>query len=83
MARYSACWMYFIYNTIGLHNYALSLVFFTLVYKLILLPLSIKQMKSTKLMEELSRNYKEFRNAINMTKKAPGRTNEVLSGKEL
>ena len=45
--------MYFIYNTIGLHNYALSLVFFTLVYKLILLPLSIKQMKSTKLMQEL------------------------------
>lgn len=45
--------MYFIYNTIGLHNYALSLVFFTLVYKLILLPLSIKQMKSTQLMQEL------------------------------
>ena len=62
--------MYFIYNTIGLHNYALSLVFFTLVYKLILLPLSIKQMKSTKLMESFSRNYKEFRNAINMTKKS-------------
>ncbi len=45
--------MYFIYNTIGLHNYALSLVLFTLVYKLILLPLSIKQMKSTQLMQEL------------------------------
>jgi len=45
--------MYFIYNTIGLHNYALSLVFFTIVYKLILLPLSIKQMKSAQLMQEL------------------------------
>lgn len=45
--------MYFIYNTIGLHNYALSLVFFTVVYKVILLPLSIKQMKSTQLMQEL------------------------------
>lgn len=45
--------MYFIYNTIGLHNYALSLVFFTIVYKVILLPLSIKQMKSTQLMQEL------------------------------
>lgn len=45
--------MYFIYNTIGFHNYALSLVFFTIVYKLILLPLSIKQMKSTQLMQEL------------------------------
>jgi len=45
--------MYFIYNTIGLHNYALSLVFFTIAYKLILLPLSIKQMKSAQLMQEL------------------------------
>jgi len=45
--------MYFIYNTIGFHNYALSLVFFTIAYKLILLPLSIKQMRSTQLMQEL------------------------------
>lgn len=45
--------MYFIYNTIGFHNYALSLVLFTIVYKLILLPLSIKQMKSSAKMQEL------------------------------
>jgi len=45
--------MYFIYNTIGFHNYALSLVFFTIVYKLILLPLSIKQTKSMQRMQEL------------------------------
>lgn len=45
--------MYFIYNTVGLHNYALSLVLFTLVYKLILLPLTLKQMKSTKIMQEM------------------------------
>jgi len=45
--------MYFIYNTIGLHNYALSLVFFTIVCKLILFPLSIKQLKSAKLIQEL------------------------------
>ncbi|MGI6086181.1 MAG: YidC/Oxa1 family membrane protein insertase [Acetivibrionales bacterium] len=45
--------MYFIYNTIGVQNYVLSLVFFTLVYKIILLPLTIKQMKSTQLMQEL------------------------------
>ncbi len=45
--------MYFIYNTIGFHNYVLSLVFFTIAYKLILLPLSIKQMRSTQLMQEL------------------------------
>lgn len=45
--------MYFIYNTIGFHNYALSLVFFTIVYKLILLPLSIKQTRSMQRMQEL------------------------------
>lgn len=45
--------MYFIYVTIGFHNYALSLVFFTIVYKVILLPLSIKQTKSTLKMQEL------------------------------
>lgn len=45
--------MYFIYNTVGLHNYALSLVLFTLVYKIILLPLSIKQMKASQKMQEI------------------------------
>lgn len=45
--------MYFIYNTIGFENYALSLLFFTIVYKVILLPLTMKQMKSTHKMQEL------------------------------
>ncbi len=45
--------MYFIYNTVGFHNYALSLVLFTLVYKIILLPLSINQLKSSKKMQEI------------------------------
>lgn len=45
--------MFFIYNTVGFHNYALSLIFFTIVYKLILLPLSIKQTKSSLKMQEL------------------------------
>jgi YidC/Oxa1 family membrane protein insertase len=45
--------MYFIYNTIGFHNYALSIVFFTIVYKVLLLPLTMKQMKSSAKMQEL------------------------------
>ena len=45
--------MYFIYNTVGIHNYALSLVLFTVVYKMILLPLSMKQIKSTQKMQEI------------------------------
>lgn len=45
--------MYFIYITVGFHNYAISLVLFTIVNKLILLPFSIKQMKSTQIMQEI------------------------------
>ncbi len=58
--------MYFIYNTIGFQNYALSLVLFTIVYKVILLPLSVKQMKSTQMMQEiqpeLSRIQERYKN---------------------
>ena len=58
--------MYFIYNTIGFHNYALSLLFFTIVYKLILLPLSINQIKSSQRMKEiqpeLERIQKRYKN---------------------
>ena len=58
--------MYFIYNTVGLENYALSLALFTIVYKVILLPLTMKQMKSTKRMQEmqpeLSRIQERYKN---------------------
>ncbi len=45
--------MYFIYNTVGFHNYAISIILFTIVYKLILLPLTVKQMKSSQKMQEI------------------------------
>ncbi len=45
--------LYFIYNTIAFHNYGLSLVFFTIIIKLALLPLTIKQLKSTQKMQEI------------------------------
>jgi len=45
--------MYFIYNTVGFQNYALSLLLFTIASKIILLPLSIKQIKTTQRMQEL------------------------------
>lgn len=64
--------MYFIYNTIGFHNYAISLILFTVVYKLILLPLSIKQIRSTQKMQEfqpelqrLQERYKNDREKLN------------------
>ena len=43
----------FIYNTIAFRNYGLSLVFFTIIVKLALLPLTIKQMKSTQKTQEI------------------------------
>jgi len=58
--------MYFIYNTIGFHNYALSLVFFTIVYRIVLLPFTINQMKSSQKMKEiqpeLERIQKRYKN---------------------
>lgn len=45
--------LYFIYNNIAFHNYGLSLVFFTIIIKLALLPLTIKQLKSTQKMQEI------------------------------
>ena len=52
--------MFFIYNTVGFQNYALSLLFFTIVYKLILLPLSVKQIRSTQKMQELQPELKRI-----------------------
>ena len=52
--------MMFIYNTIGFQNYAIALILFTLVYKLILLPLSIKQIKSSQKMQELQPDLKRM-----------------------
>ena len=61
--------MYFIYNTVGLHNYALSLVLFTLVYKIILLPLSVKQMKASQKCRRFSPIFRESRQDTKMIKK--------------
>lgn len=45
--------LFFIYNSVGFHSYALSLLLFTIVVKLLLLPLSIKQIKSSQRMQEI------------------------------
>lgn len=45
--------LYFIYNTIAFHNYGLSLILFTILIKAALLPLTMKQLKSTQKMQEL------------------------------
>jgi YidC/Oxa1 family membrane protein insertase len=52
--------LYFIYNTLGLHNYGLALLIFTVVIKLVLLPLTVKQYKSTARMQELQPQIQEI-----------------------
>jgi YidC/Oxa1 family membrane protein insertase len=43
----------FIYNTVAFHNYGLAILFFTFIVKLVLLPLTVKQYKSSAKMQEL------------------------------
>ncbi len=45
--------LFLIYNSIGFHSYALALLLFTIVVKLALLPLSIKQIRSSQKMQEI------------------------------
>jgi YidC/Oxa1 family membrane protein insertase len=45
--------LFFIYNTIAFKNYGLSLIMFTILIKAALLPLTIKQLKSTQKMQDI------------------------------
>jgi len=45
--------MKFIYDTVAFNNYGLAIIFFTIVVKLALLPLTLKQLKSSGKMQEL------------------------------
>lgn len=43
----------FIYNTLAFHNYGLAIIIFTVIIKLVLLPLTVKQYRSSAKMQEL------------------------------
>jgi YidC/Oxa1 family membrane protein insertase len=45
--------MYFIYKYLAFENYGLAIILFTLFTKLLMLPLTIRQMKSTSKMQEI------------------------------
>ncbi len=45
--------LFFIYNTLAFNNYGLAIIIFTVVVKLVLLPLTVKQYHSTSKMQEL------------------------------
>ncbi len=52
--------LYFIYNTIGFNNYGLAIIVFTLIVKVVLLPLTLKQYKSTQKMQEIQPKIQEI-----------------------
>lgn len=45
--------LYFIYNQLAFRNYGLAIIIFTFIIKLVMLPLSIKQQRSTVKMSEI------------------------------
>ncbi|HOJ11398.1 MAG TPA: YidC/Oxa1 family membrane protein insertase [Clostridiales bacterium] len=64
--------LYIIYNSVAFKNYGLAIIIFTVVIKLILLPLTIKQYRSTAKMQEIQpiiqdiqRRYKNDKEKMN------------------
>lgn len=51
---------YFLYNTIGFHNFGLTIIFFTLIIKVVLMPLTLKSQKSTSEMNALQPEVKKI-----------------------
>ncbi len=51
---------YFLYNTIGFHNFGLTIIFFTLITKLLLFPLTLKSQKSSQEMSALQPEVKRI-----------------------
>jgi len=72
IARVLGRLLYIIYKTIAFENYGISLILFTFIVKLALLPLTIKQVKSSQKMQEiqpevdkLQKRYKNDREKLN------------------
>lgn len=64
--------LYFIYNSMAFHNYGFAIIIFTIIIKLILLPLTVKQYKSSAKVQEiqpeiqeLQRKYKNNKEVLN------------------
>jgi YidC/Oxa1 family membrane protein insertase len=60
IAEYLGKFLYFIYNTVAFQNYGLAIIIFTLVMKLALLPLTLKQLKSSAKMQEVQPKIQEL-----------------------
>lgn len=60
IAKIFGQFLYFIYNTVAFQNYGLAIIVFTIVVKLLLLPLSIKQIRSSSRMQEVQPQIQEI-----------------------
>ena len=72
IARPLGKFLLFIYNTAAFQNYGLSIILFTIIVKLALLPLTLKQLKSSAKMQELQpiigdiqKRYKDDKEKLN------------------
>lgn len=72
IARPLGKFLLFIYDTIAFHNYGLAIIFFTIIVRLVLLPLTLKQYKSSAKMQELQpliadiqKRYKDDKEKLN------------------
>lgn len=52
--------MYFIYNNLAFHNYGLAIIFFTIFIRLLILPLTIKQYRSSARMQQIQPQIQEI-----------------------
>ncbi len=55
-------WLYHLTETINIGNYGLAIILFTILLKIVLYPLTLKQMKSMFMMQKLAPEIKEIQN---------------------
>lgn len=60
IARPLGSFLYFIYNTVAFRNYGFAIILFTVVVRLALLPLTIKQYKSSAKMQQIQPKIQEI-----------------------
>lgn len=76
IARPLGQFLFFIYNTIAFHNYGVSIIIFTIAVKMVLLPLTIKQLNSASKMQVLQPQIKEIQKIYKDDK---GKLNQELA----
>jgi len=72
IAKPMGMFLNFIYNTVAFKNYGMAIIFFTLIVRAVILPLTIKQYKSTAnmqkiqpLIDEIQKKYKNDKEKLN------------------